>query len=79
MKAKPGHIIDENGVERRVLGTLPITHDGCVVGDGAVVHYPHGPANAIRLHAVRPELAVSPHLLQAIGYSTAEAALGEAP
>ena len=37
MKAKPGHIIDEHGVERKVLGTLPLTADGCVVGDEAVV------------------------------------------
>jgi len=29
----PGHIIDDAGVVRKVLGTLPITKDGCVVGD----------------------------------------------
>lgn len=29
-KAPPGHIIDEHGYERRVLGTLPLTADGCV-------------------------------------------------
>lgn len=43
MKPKPGHIIDDQGIERRVIGTLPITADGCVVGDvpddGATVYY----------------------------------------
>lgn len=33
-KAPPGHIIDDHGVVRRVLGTLPVTADGCVVGNG---------------------------------------------
>lgn len=37
MKAKPGHIIDEHGVERRVLGTLPLTADGCVIGDDCTI------------------------------------------
>jgi hypothetical protein len=32
MKAKPGYIIDDQGVERRVLGTLQLTGDGCVIG-----------------------------------------------
>jgi hypothetical protein len=31
-KAPPGHIIDDQGNVRKVLGTLPITADGCVVG-----------------------------------------------
>ena len=31
-KAPPGHIIDDAGEVRRVLGTLPLTKDGCVVG-----------------------------------------------
>jgi hypothetical protein len=35
MKAKPGYIIDDQGVERKVLGTLPLTADGCVVGKKA--------------------------------------------
>ena len=30
----PGHIID-NGVVRKVLGTLPLTADGCVIGNKA--------------------------------------------
>jgi len=34
-KAPEGHVIDDRGVVRNVLGTLPITADGCVVGEGA--------------------------------------------
>ena len=74
MLPPPGHIMDETGAVRKVLGTLPMTADGCVVGDGAIVHYPKGPPNAIRLHPVRPELAASSEFLAAIGYSTPEAA-----
>lgn len=37
MKAKPGHIIDEHGAERKVLGTLPLTEDGCVAGQHCYV------------------------------------------
>ena len=32
-KAPPGHIIDDQGNVRKVLGTLPVTRDGCVIGD----------------------------------------------
>jgi hypothetical protein len=43
VKAPPGHIIDDQGNVRKVLGTLPVTRDGCVVGDvpdhGALVFY----------------------------------------
>lgn len=28
-----GHIVTDDGVTRRVLGELPVTADGCVVGD----------------------------------------------
>jgi hypothetical protein len=31
-KAPPGHIIDDAGEVRKVLGMLPITKDGCVCG-----------------------------------------------
>lgn len=34
--APPGHIID-GSVVRKVLGTLPLTADGCVCGNGALV------------------------------------------
>lgn len=30
-----GHVITDDGVIRKVLGELPTTKDGCVVGDGA--------------------------------------------
>lgn len=33
-----GHVRDENGVDRKVLGALPITADECVVGIGALVY-----------------------------------------
>ena len=35
----PGHIKDDKGVVRRVLGTLPVTADGCVVGDDCRVWF----------------------------------------
>jgi len=35
----PGHIIDDAGVVRKVLGVLPVTADGCVAGHGAVVSF----------------------------------------
>lgn len=35
--APEGHILDDKGVVRRVLGTLPVTADGCVVGYGSSV------------------------------------------
>lgn len=38
----PGHIIDDTGRVRRVLGTLPLTADGCVAGIGARVINPIG-------------------------------------
>jgi len=38
-KPPPGHIIDDAGVVRKVLGTLPVTADGCVVGVGAQVWF----------------------------------------
>lgn len=38
MNPPPGHIIDDQGVTRKVLGTLPITEDGCVVGHGGAIH-----------------------------------------
>lgn len=36
-KAPPGHIIDDAGVVRRVLGVLPVTADGCVAAPGGVI------------------------------------------
>lgn len=35
--AKPGHILDDAGNVRKVLGALPVTDDGAVVGTGASV------------------------------------------
>jgi len=37
-KAPEGHVIDDRGVVRKVLGTLPITADGRVLGSGGVVY-----------------------------------------
>lgn len=39
MKAKPGHIIDDQGIERKVLGHLLHTLDGAVIGEGATFYY----------------------------------------
>ena len=33
----PGHIIDDAGVVRKVLGVLPVTADGCVAAPGGVI------------------------------------------
>lgn len=35
----PGHIKDDRGVVRRVLGTLATTDDGCVIGDDCKVWF----------------------------------------
>lgn len=43
----PGHILDDKGVVRRVLGTLPVTADGVVVGDCAEVWITEGPDEPI--------------------------------
>ena len=37
-----GSIIDDGGVVRRVLGTLPVTADGYVAGIGSRMFYTHG-------------------------------------
>ncbi len=35
-----GHnLTDENGELRKIVGTLPVTKDGAIVGHGAVLHY----------------------------------------
>jgi len=39
VKAPPGHIIDDQGNVRKVLGTLPVTADGCVVGHGVKLYW----------------------------------------
>lgn len=36
-----GCVIDDKGVERKVLGTLPLTADGCVIGDWATTFVRH--------------------------------------
>ena len=33
-----GHVRDEHGVDRKVLGTLPLTEDGCVCGIGGTIY-----------------------------------------
>jgi hypothetical protein len=38
-KPAPGHVRDSDGVDRKVLGTLPMTKDNCVIGDGAYVWF----------------------------------------
>jgi hypothetical protein len=41
-KVPPGHILDDTGTVRKVLGSLPMTADGCVVVAGATVYCPLG-------------------------------------
>lgn len=41
-----GHILDDTGTVRRVLGALPLTADGCVVGIRARLHYHEEPFEA---------------------------------
>lgn len=49
----PGHIIDDAGVVRKVMGTLPMTADGCVVGDAAHLWTNNaGEVNALRADAI---------------------------
>ena len=43
-RVQPGHVRTDDGTERKVLGTLPVTADGCVVGDygkAYIVNPPH--------------------------------------
>jgi len=42
---------------RRVLGGLPITRDGVVVGNGAVVHHHHAGSYRMVLDCLPPEYA----------------------
>lgn len=44
-----GCMRDEHGVERKVLGTLPLTADGCVAGIGAEVYYENNGGNIVSL------------------------------
>lgn len=37
LRVQPGHVRDDKGVDRKVLGQLAITADDCVVGMGATV------------------------------------------
>jgi len=38
--ARRAGLLNEHGEVRKVLGTLPLTADGCVLGFGAAVFYP---------------------------------------
>jgi hypothetical protein len=40
--ATENHILDDQGVVRKVLGTLPITADGAVACEGATTWHPQG-------------------------------------
>lgn len=44
--AREAGMVDEHGRFRKVLGTLPITADGCVVGEGVVLYHPEEPYEA---------------------------------
>ena len=40
-----GCVRTPDGVDRKVLGTLPVTADGCVAGDGMTAYCPNGHEN----------------------------------
>lgn len=68
----PGHIIDDAGVVRRVLGEIPVTDDGCVVGKFAkvwVVSHGGTQIKQVQLDDPRKGWVMSPKC-----YSTREAA-----
>lgn len=61
-KVPEGHVRTPDGVDRKVLGTLQITADGCVIGEGAdlfcwwqpqytddgpILEHRHGPSGVI--------------------------------
>ena len=49
--------IDEKGQVRKVLGRLPLTADGCVVGEDAVIHkFTCCPSRLNSLREIRPRL-----------------------
>ena len=55
-KPPPGHIIDENGV-RKVLGTLPLTADGCVaIPFISVVYHPEHPSRSLDVDVCNDEV-----------------------
>ena len=61
VKAPPGCIIDDQGNVRKVLGTLPVTMDGCAVMPGSIVFFPwfNGVARGcVRYEMHGPDLVV---------------------
>ena len=65
-----GFVRDEAGVDRRVLGTLPVTKDGCVAGDGARIIFPQ-PDGSLNYEHVCTRGVLGP--IQS-GFSTPDAA-----
>jgi hypothetical protein len=49
-KAPPGHIIDDQGNVRKVLGTLPVTRDGVIVMPGQKVYGDWGAPHVVTAH-----------------------------
>lgn len=73
-RAPGGCIIDDQGVVRKVLGTLPITADGYVVGVNAVIYFRDGShPNRIVLNFWRPDVTRPSPLLCGMAYSKPEA------
>lgn len=77
-KVPPGHVLYD-GVVRKVLGTLPVTEDGCVVGEMAECWRA---AHASMTAAVRPDTLTlcfgamigNPTMTRAVGWFATRAA-----
>ena len=76
-KVPDGHVRTPDGVDRKVLGTLPMTLDGVVAGDGASVwiNYYGGPPAEFHLHLRSDPTPWEGPQTAHHSYSTREAAL----
>lgn len=75
LRAPKGHVIDEEGRVVRVLGTLPMTADGCIVGnDGRVFASVRMSDWTMEVQEVRPIYWQDNEVDSSECYSTREAA-----
>jgi len=72
MRAEAGHIIDETGTKRRVLGTLLLTGDGCVIGHKCELWYALPVGAATEIVSMDHQNYIQPHQP---AYSTRAAAI----
>jgi hypothetical protein len=74
-----GHVRTPDGVDRKVLGTLPVTADGVIAGSGAALYWNHGdgsPCNdgTMKVYVQDNTSCPSAHFYLGAWYSTRESA-----